>query len=205
QSDKKIDLTPLKKAGVPIFFIMGGPGSGKGTQCEKIVAKYGLSHLSSGDLLRDEVKSGSSRGAELTKIMEAGQLVPLTVVLDLIKEAMLKEVAKGSKGFLIDGYPREVAQGDQFEAEIMPAKLAVFFEVSEETLVKRLLKRAETSGRADDNMDTIKLRLKTFNEATAPVVAHYEKKGKLARIKAEGTVEEIFSEVVKHFDKAIKA
>ncbi|KAF8385583.1 hypothetical protein PRIPAC_74725 [Pristionchus pacificus] len=204
-SDKKIDLTPLKKAGVPIFFIVGGPGSGKGTQCEKIVAKYGLSHLSSGDLLRAEVKSGSSRGAELTKIMEAGQLVPLTVVLDLIKEAMLKEVAKGSKGFLIDGYPREVAQGDQFEAEIMPAKLAVYFEVSEDTLVKRLLKRAETSGRADDNMDTIKKRLKTFNEATAPVVAHYEKKGKLARIKAEGTVDEIFAEVVKHLDKAIKA
>ncbi|GMR43903.1 hypothetical protein PMAYCL1PPCAC_14098, partial [Pristionchus mayeri] len=205
QSDKKIDLTPLKKAAVPIFFIVGGPGSGKGTQCEKIVAKYGLSHLSSGDLLRAEVKSGSPRGAELTKIMEAGQLVPLTVVLDLIKEAMLKEVAKGSKGFLIDGYPREVAQGDQFEAEIMPAKLAVYFEVSEETLVKRLLKRAETSGRADDNMDTIKKRLKTFSEATAPVVAHYEKKGKLARIKAEGAVDAIFAEVCKHLDKAIKA
>ncbi|GMT31554.1 hypothetical protein PFISCL1PPCAC_22851, partial [Pristionchus fissidentatus] len=204
-SNKTIDLAPLKKANVPIFFIVGGPGSGKGTQCEKIVAKYGLSHLSSGDLLRDEVKSGSPRGAQLTKIMEAGQLVPLTVVLDLIKEAMLKEVAKGSKGFLIDGYPREVAQGDQFEAEIMPAKLAVYFEVSEETLVKRLLKRAETSGRADDNMDTIKLRLKTFNEATAPVVAHYEKKRKLARIKAEGTVDEIFAEVDKHFDKAMKA
>ncbi|KIH49245.1 adenylate kinase isoenzyme 5 domain protein, partial [Ancylostoma duodenale] len=114
---KHIDLTPLKKAGVPIFFIVGGPGSGKGTQCEKIVAKYGLSHLSSGDLLRDEVKSGSPRGAQLSKIMEAGELVPLEVVLDLIKEAMLKEVAKGSKGFLIDGYPREVKQGEQFEHE----------------------------------------------------------------------------------------
>ncbi|KHJ92790.1 adenylate kinase isoenzyme 5 domain protein, partial [Oesophagostomum dentatum] len=102
---KHIDLTPLKKAGVPIFFIVGGPGSGKGTQCERIVAKYGLSHLSSGDLLRDEVKSGSPRGAQLTKIMEAGELVPLEVVLDLIKEAMLKEVAKGSKGFLIGVYP----------------------------------------------------------------------------------------------------
>lgn len=100
------------------FMLSGGPGSGKGTQCEKIVAKYGLSHLSSGDLLRDEVKSGSARGSELTKIMEAGQLVPLEVVLDLIKEAMVKAVAKGSKGFLIDGYPREVKQGDQFESEV---------------------------------------------------------------------------------------
>uniref|UniRef100_A0A1I7YJ73 Adenylate kinase isoenzyme 1 n=1 Tax=Steinernema glaseri TaxID=37863 RepID=A0A1I7YJ73_9BILA len=200
---KKIDLAPLKAANVPIFFIVGGPGSGKGTQCEKIVAKYGLTHLSSGDLLRAEVKSGSSRGAQLTKIMEAGELVPLEVVLDLIKEAMLEAIKKGSKGFLIDGYPREVKQGEQFESEIQPAKLAIFFDVSEETLVKRLLKRAETSGRADDNMETIKKRLHTFNSATAPVVAHYGKQGKLVRIKAEGTVDEIFAVVTTHLDKAV--
>lgn len=96
-------MTPLKKANVPIFFIIGGPGSGKGTQCEKIVAKYGLTHLSSGDLLRAEVKSGSSRGTQLTKIMESGALVSMEIVLDLVKEAMLKAIEGGSKGFLIDG------------------------------------------------------------------------------------------------------
>ncbi|RCN50638.1 adenylate kinase [Ancylostoma caninum] len=197
---KAIDLAPLKNAGVPIFFIVGGPGSGKGTQCEKIVAKYGLSHLSSGDLLREEVKSGSPRGAQLTKIMEAGELVPLEVVLDLIKEAMLKEVAKGSKGFLIDGYPREVKQGEEFEKEIQEAKSVIFFDAPDEILVERLMHRAKTSGRADDNMETIKKRLKTFTTATAPVVDHYEKKNKLVRIKAQGTVEEIFAEVVKHLD-----
>ncbi|GMR33333.1 hypothetical protein PMAYCL1PPCAC_21629, partial [Pristionchus mayeri] len=138
-----------------VFFIVGGPSLSKGTQCEKIVVKYGLSHLSSGDLHRAK-----------------------TVVLDLIKEAILKEVAKGSNGFLIDGYP----QGYQFETEIIPAKLAVYFEVSEETLVTRLLKCAETSGRDDDNIDATKKRLKTFSEATAPVVAQYEKKGKLDKI-----------------------
>ncbi|TKR72435.1 hypothetical protein L596_019881 [Steinernema carpocapsae] len=200
---KNIDLGPLKAANVPIFFIVGGPGSGKGTQCEKIVAKYGLTHLSSGDLLRAEVKSGSPRGTQLTKIMEAGELVPLEVVLDLIKEAMLEAIKKGSKGFLIDGYPREVKQGEQFEAEIQPSKLVVYFDVSEETLVKRLLHRAKTSGRADDNMETIKKRLHTFNNATAPVVLHYEKKGKLARIKAEGSVDEIFAVVTSHLDKAV--
>lgn len=87
--------------------------------------------------------------------------------------------------------------------QIQPSKQAIFFEVSEETLVKRLLKRAETSGRADDNIETIKKRLKTFNEATAPVVDHYAKKGKLVHIKAEGTVDDIFAEVTKHLDKAI--
>ncbi|KAK6035914.1 putative adenylate kinase [Cooperia oncophora] len=159
-----LTLGPLKKANVPIFFIVGGPGSGKGTQCEKIVARYGLSHLSSGDLLRDEVKSGSPRGAQLNKIMEAGELVPLEIVLDLIKEAMLKEVAKGSKGFLIDGYPREVKQGEQFEREIQEAKSVIYFDVAEDILVQRLLHRAKTSGRADDNMETIKKRLKTFTK-----------------------------------------
>ncbi|RCN50637.1 adenylate kinase [Ancylostoma caninum] len=198
---KHIDLTPLKNANVPIFFIVGGPGSGKGTQCERIVAKYGLSHLSSGDLLRDEVKSGSPRGAQLTKIMEAGELVPLEVVLDLIKEAMLKEVAKGSKGFLIDGYPREVKQGEQFENEIQEAKSVIFFDVSEDILVERLLHRAKTSGRADDNMETIKKRLHTFTTATAPVVEYYEKKKKLIRIQAKGTIDEIFAEVSKHLDQ----
>uniref|UniRef100_A0A0M3ID21 Adenylate kinase isoenzyme 1 n=1 Tax=Ascaris lumbricoides TaxID=6252 RepID=A0A0M3ID21_ASCLU len=200
---KNIDLTPLKKANVPIFFIVGGPGSGKGTQCDKIVAKYGLTHLSSGDLLRDEVKSGSARGAELNKIMEQGQLVPLEVVLDLVKEAMLEAVKKGTKGFLIDGYPREVKQGEQFESEIQEAKLVLFFDVSEETLVKRCLHRAETSGRVDDNIETIKKRLHTYVTATAPVTSYYEKKGKLVKIPSEGTIDEIFQVVVSHLDKAI--
>uniref|UniRef100_A0A0N4Z7L5 Adenylate kinase isoenzyme 1 n=1 Tax=Parastrongyloides trichosuri TaxID=131310 RepID=A0A0N4Z7L5_PARTI len=201
---KDIDLTPLKKANVPIIFIVGGPGSGKGTQCDKIVAKYGLTHLSSGDLLRDELKSGSSRAAELLKIMELGQLVPLEVVLDLIKEAMVKAIQKGSKGFLIDGYPREVKQGEQFESEIQEAKTVIYFEVVEATLVKRLLGRAATSGRADDNEETIKKRIVTFNQSTAPVVDYYEKKGKLCRINAEGSVDDIFNKVVSHLDKLIK-
>jgi len=197
---KQLDLSPLKKAGVPIIFIVGGPGSGKGTQCAKMVEKYGLSHLSSGDLLRDEVQSGSARGSELTKIMESGQLVPLEVVLDLIKEAMLKEFAKGSKGFLIDGYPREVKQGDQFESEIMESALVIYFEVSAEVMTERLLGRAKTSGRVDDNIETIKKRLDTFYKQTEPVVDHYKKKGKLCQIKAEGSVDHIFGEVQKALD-----
>jgi len=202
---KQIDLAPLKKAGVPIIFVVGGPGSGKGTQCAKMVEKYGLSHLSSGDLLRDEVQSGSPRGAELTKIMESGQLVPLEVVLDLIKEAMVKEFAKGSHGFLIDGYPREVKQGDQFEAEIMEAALVIYFEVSAATMTDRLLGRAKTSGRVDDNIETIKKRLDTFYKATEPVVDHYKKKGKLVQVHAEGSVDQIFGEVDKPLQKLFGA
>ncbi|CAB3401078.1 unnamed protein product [Caenorhabditis bovis] len=198
---KNIDLTPLKKANVPIIFIVGGPGSGKGTQCDKIVADYGLTHLSSGDLLRAEVKSGSPLGSQLTSIMESGALVPLEVVLDLVKEAMLKALEKGSRGFLIDGYPREVAQGEQFEREIQEAKMVIFFDVAEETLVKRLLHRAQTSGRADDNIDTIRKRLHTFVTATQPVVDYYDKKGKLVKINAEGTVDSIYAIVSENLNK----
>jgi adenylate kinase len=100
-------------------------------------------------------------------------------------------------------YPREVKQGEQFENEIAPCRLVIFFDVDEDTLIKRCLKRAETSGRSDDNIETIKKRLQTFNIATAPVVDYYRKKGKLVHIKAEGTIEEIFAEVCKHLDKAI--
>jgi hypothetical protein len=100
-----------------ILFVVGGPGSGKGTQCAKIAEEYGYTHISSGDLLRDEVKSGSERGKKLNEMMQKGQLVPNKVVLDLIKEAMLAKV-DSSNGFLIDGYPRQVDQGTEFEKEV---------------------------------------------------------------------------------------
>jgi adenylate kinase len=201
---KKLDLAPLKAAKTPIFFICGGPGSGKGTQCEKLVAKYNLTHLSSGDLLRAEVASGSPRGASLSALMEAGQLVPLEVVLDLIAEAMLNAVKKGSKGFLIDGYPREVPQGIQFENEIMPCALCVYYNVPEQVLIERLLHRGKTSGRVDDNLETIKKRLHTFYNQTQPVVDHYKAQSKLIEIDARGGKDEVFAETVKVFDKHIK-
>ncbi|KAI1708435.1 adenylate kinase domain-containing protein [Ditylenchus destructor] len=143
---KIVDLTQLNAANVPIFFIVGEQGSGKGMQCKKIVAKYEFKHLSSGDLLRADVQSGSARGGQLKAMMEAGQLVPLTILLDLIKEAMVKAVEdKKCKGFLIDGYPREVQQGIDFEREIQPSKLVFYFDVTnEKTLIERLLKRAQT-------------------------------------------------------------
>merc|ERR1711920_175298 len=154
---KNIDKSPLTKAGLPVIWVLGGPGCGKGTQCDRIVAKYGYTHLSSGDLLREEVQGGSERGKTLNAMMEKGDLVPLFVVLDLLAEAMISKLS-GSKGFLIDGYPREVAQGQEFEKEILPCSQILYFDVSDETMTARLLNRGKTSGRADDNVETIKLR-----------------------------------------------
>lgn len=183
-----------------ILFVLGGPGSGKGTQCDKIVAKYGFTHLSSGDLLRDEVTSGSERGKHLTQIMEKGELVPLETVLTLLKEAMIKKAAT-SKGFLIDGYPRELDQGLRFEGDIAPVECVLYFEVKDETMKARLMHRAQTSGRVDDNEVTIVKRLKTFHDHTRPVIDHYEKQGKVCKIVAEGSIDEIFSQVEKFLDK----
>jgi len=176
-----------------IFFVLGGPGSGKGTQCNKIVEKYGYTHLSTGDLLRDEVQSGSPLGRELNEIMQRGELVSLENVLTLLKEAMLRHPA--SRGFLIDGYPREVEQGIRFEADVAHVNSVIYFEVADETMKVRLCKRGETSGRSDDNEETILKRLKTFHDLTEPVIEHYSKQGKVCKIVAEGSVDEIFAKV----------
>merc|ERR1711913_280807 len=194
---KNIDKTPLTKAGLPVVWVLGGPGCGKGTQCDKIAAKYGFTHLSSGDLLRDEVKSGSDRGKQLNAMMEKGDLVPLFVVLDLLSEAMLSKLG-GSKGFLIDGYPREVAQGQEFEKEICPCTKILYFEVKDETMTERLLNRGKTSGRVDDNVETIKKRLDTFHKHSKPVIEAYSEKA--AIIPAERSVDDIFADVAKILD-----
>ncbi|XP_046567460.1 LOW QUALITY PROTEIN: adenylate kinase isoenzyme 5-like [Haliotis rubra] len=182
-----------------VVFVVGGPGSGKGTQCAKIVEKYGFTHLSSGDLLRAEVASGSDRGKRLNETMEKGDLVSLDEVLQLLKEAMLAKAAS-SKGFLIDGYPRELDQGKRFESEVAPAEFVLYFEVADDTMTARLLDRAKTSGRVDDNEETIKKRLKTFHDVTTPVIDYYQSQGKVRKVAAEVGPDVVFKEVEKIFD-----
>jgi len=188
-----------KIKGAKIIFVVGGPGSGKGTQCERVVAKYGYTHLSSGDLLRAEVASGSDRGKKLQETMSKGELVSLDTVLDMIKDAMIAK-ADVSKGYLIDGYPREVKQGEEFEKKIGAPCLLLYIDARAETMVKRLMKRGETSGRADDNEETIKKRLDLFYKATEPVIAHYEPRGIVRKCDSELPVEEVFAIVSKAID-----
>ncbi|XP_060697493.1 adenylate kinase isoenzyme 5-like isoform X1 [Hemiscyllium ocellatum] len=182
-----------------IIFVVGGPGSGKGTQCEKVVHKYGYTHLSTGDLLRAEVSSGSERGKHFQNIMEAGGLVPLETILEMLKDAMIAK-ADVSKGFLIDGYPREVKQGEEFEKRIKPPTLLLYIDAGKETMIKRLLGRGLTSGRSDDNEETIAKRLDTYYQATEPVINYYQPKGIIRKINAEGTVDEVFAQVCAALD-----
>jgi len=195
---KQIDTTALKTA--KVVFVVGGPGSGKGTQCDKIVEKYGYTHLSSGDLLREEVASQSRLGKELNKIMKAGKLVPLEIVLDLIKEAMLKWIST-TKGFLLDGYPREISQALLFEEEVCPCQMVLYLEVPDDTMTQRLLYRGKTSGRVDDNEETVKKRLATFHKVTGSVLEHFEKQGKLRRVVAEASPPVVFKMVAKVFQE----
>ncbi|CAF1437712.1 unnamed protein product [Adineta steineri] len=185
-----------------IIFVVGGPGSGKGTQCERIVQKYGYTHLSTGDLLRETVQSKSERGEQLNALMKEGKLVPMEVVLDLLRENML-EKAENSKGYLIDGYPREVPQARKFEEMIAPCNLVLYVRASDETMTKRLLHRGQTSGRVDDNEETIKKRLKTFHDQTIPVLDLYERKNKLAEVNSELPPDEVFKEVQEALDKLV--
>ncbi|XP_034950003.1 adenylate kinase isoenzyme 1 [Chelonus insularis] len=179
------------------IWVIGGPGCGKGTQCSKIIDKYGLLHISSGDLLRDEVASGSPRGASLQELMSKGLFVPTDIVLSLIKERMEKAKADGStkSGFLIDGYPRELDQGIQFEKDVCPVDLIIFFDVANETMKSRLLGRAAVSQRADDNEETILKRIEIFNVKNNEIVEHY--KDRVVRIGAEGSIDDIFAEACK--------
>eukprot|EP00127_Corallochytrium_limacisporum_P000614 Clim_evm13s22 gene=Clim_evmTU13s22 len=176
-----------------VIFVIGGPGAGKGTQAEKIVEEYGLSHLSAGDLLRAEVAKGTELGTMIDGIVKEGKLVDQEVTITLLRNAMRERKSPSNPGFIIDGFPRDTSQGIAFESNVVKSELLLFFECGEETMEKRLLKRGETSGRSDDNIEAIKKRFKTFMEQSLPVVDHYG--DKVVKINAERGVDEIFADV----------
>jgi len=181
-----INKDPLQ--GKKIIWIMGGPGSGRGTQCEKLALKYKYKHLSSGDLLRHEVMSGSQRGGNLYKLMANGEAVPNGIVNDVIAEAMVKSAA-GSDGFLIDGYPLDEAQANEFVNDIGPPTAVICLEIPDEVAVGRLSSR----GNFDDDASAIEKRLKVWNEKTKPIA----EKHKAFVINADRSANEIVADVEK--------
>ena len=163
-----------------VAFVLGGPGSGKGTQCSKLVEEFGVVHLSAGDLLRAHIKSGSEDGKMVADMIANGQIVPSSVTVGLLQGAM---DASGKSQFLIDGFPRNDENRVAFEAHtgIIPSVI-FFFDCPEAEMERRLLGRNE--GRTDDNAATIRKRFAVFQQQSLPVVEHYEKQGKVARISA---------------------
>lgn len=178
------------------IILFGPPGSGKGTQSEKIVERFELIHLSTGNLLRQEIADQTALGLAAKSFMDKGQLVPDEVVIAMIGSCL--EHHPEARGFLFDGFPRTVAQAEALDKLLAHKKTGICkvlaLEVSEEELVKRLVKRGETSGRSDDtNEEIIRNRYNVYKKETEPVAEHYAQLGKLVRIKGEGSVDDIFS------------
>lgn len=178
--------------------IFGGPGSGKGTQSARIIDNYGLYHISTGELLRDHIKRETEIGKTANEYISKGQLIPDDLMISIIEDVLDKE-AKDKKGIILDGFPRTIPQAEALE-EFLKSRgsevhAVIGLEVPDEELTSRLLKRAEESGRSDDNPETIKKRLEVYHNQTSPLREHYIGKNKYISINGKGNVDDIFHSI----------
>lgn len=178
--------------------LLGAPGSGKGTQATRLREHLQVPHISTGELLRAAVAAGSALGLQAKAVMEAGNLVSDDIVLGMLEERLLKPDT--GNGFILDGYPRNLAQARALDALLdrigQPADVAVQLDVATELLVDRLSGRAKLEGRADDSPDAVRKRLAVYSEQTAPVVDFYRNQGKLACVQGEGGMDEVFVRIL---------
>lgn len=183
--------------------IFGAPGSGKGTQSERIVEKYGINHVSTGDVLRAEIKNGTELGKTAKGYIDQGQLIPDELMIDIL--ASVFDSFKDSKGVIFDGFPRTIAQAEALKKMLaergQDVSVMVDLDVPEEELMVRLIKRGKDSGRADDNEETIKKRLHVYHSQTAPLIDWYKNEKKYQHINGLGTMEGIFAEICEAVDK----
>jgi adenylate kinase len=178
--------------------LFGPPGAGKGTQSQNLIEKFGLIHLSTGDLLRGEISQGTKLGLEAKKLMDEGTLVPDEVVIGMISNKL--DANKDAKGFIFDGFPRTVAQAEALDSLLESKNSAISgmiaLEVTDSELEQRLLLRGKSSGRPDDaNPEVIRKRIKEYNDKTAPVAGFYKNQNKFTSINGIGAVEDIFKSI----------
>lgn len=189
------------------LILFGPPGSGKGTQSDKLVEKYGLVHLSTGNLLRQEIKDKTPLGLEAKSFIDKGQLVPDEVVIGMVDSYF--DQHKGARGFLFDGFPRTVAQAKALDKLLELKKTEIgkvlILDVNEEELIKRLVLRGKTSGRSDDaDEDVQRNRQAVYKKETLPVADYYSKSRKVATVDGMGEVDHIFDRLSSHIDKKMK-
>ncbi|HSG32318.1 MAG TPA: adenylate kinase [Thermodesulfobacteriota bacterium] len=179
------------------LIIFGPPGAGKGTQAVNIVEKYGVAHISTGDILRGAVKNGTELGQKAKEYMDKGELVPDELIIGIIKDRIKEQDCQG--GFLLDGFPRTIAQANALETMLSNEGLeidsVVSVEVQDSEIITRILKRAEEEGRADDTEDVVKNRLQVYRNQTEPLKDYYKEKGKLSEVDGIGSVDEVFSRI----------
>lgn len=184
-----------------VIFVLGCPGSGKGTQSVNLVRDYGFRHLSAGDLLREEQnRPGSEFGEMIKDDIKEGRIVPSEVTIQLLENAMNATIEeKGNRRFLVDGFPRTLDQGLAFEKTVVPSAYTLFFDCPLDLAWDRIMNRGKTSGRSDDNAESLKKRFKTFENQSMPAVTHYEQEGKVIRVDASKEPEEVYKEVKEAF------
>ena len=179
-----------------VVFVLGGPGAGKGTQSALIVEKYGYTHLSAGDLLRAERKSGSAQGQMIDEYIKEGKIVPVEVTVKLLLDAIQ---ADGGSRFLVDGFPRNtnnLSGWQQVAGTSLQVGGVLFYDCPEEMMEARLLERGKTSGRTDDNIESIRKRFRTYQNETTPIVAYYEHQQLVHKIDGAREVEEVWADSV---------
>ncbi|XP_036378017.1 UMP-CMP kinase-like [Megalops cyprinoides] len=190
-----------------VIFVLGGPGAGKGTQCAKIVENYGYTHLSAGDLLRAErAREGSEFGQLIDSYIKDGRIVPVEITINLLRKAMEETMQLDQEKFrfLIDGFPRN-QDNLQGWTSVMEGKADVkfvlFFDCSDQVCIERCLERGKSSGRTDDNRESLEKRIQTYLQSTRPIIELYQQQGKVRTVDASRGVDEVFSDVKTLLDK----
>lgn len=177
-----------------VVFVLGGPGSGKGTQCARLVERNGFVHFSAGDLLREARFNDPEHGPLIDECIREGQIVPGHITIALLKKAIMETSI--DKVVLVDGFPREMKQCLDFEDQIVPCQIVLFFNCPESVLEERLLKRGLTSGRTDDNIESIKKRFNTYQAQTLPVIEYFRAFNKVRAIDTSVTIDEVYDRLV---------
>lgn len=185
--------------------IFGAPGSGKGTQSERIVERYGIHHISTGDVLRAEIKRGTELGQTAKGYIDQGQLLPDELIINIL--ASVLDSFEESKGVIFDGFPRTIPQAEALRQMLadrgQEVSVMIDLDVPEDELMTRLIKRGQESGRADDNEETIRKRLTVYHSQTAPLIDWYKQDGKYQHIKGLGAMDDIFADIVKVINEKI--
>ena len=185
------------------IILFGAPGCGKGTQAVRIKEKYNINHISTGEVIRDEIANGTELGKSMQEYIAAGKLAPDSIVIGMIRNYM--EEHKQAAGNIFDGFPRTTAQAEEFDRILAEngesVNVMIYMDVPEEELVKRILLRGKDSGRADDaSEDVIRNRISVYREQTAIVAEHYSKQGKYAAIDGVGSMDEVFERICAAID-----
>ena len=186
------------------IIIFGAPGSGKGTQSDKLIEHYNLFHISTGDVLRDNIRRGTELGQIAKRFIDQGQLVPDELIIDILAQVLDENKENAQEGVIFDGFPRTIPQAEALEQLLADRgtriDAVVGLEVPEEELIKRILLRGQMSGRSDDNEETARKRLETYHNQTSPLKAYYEEQGKYRAIDGVGSIDDIFDLIKENLD-----